>query len=184
MIEPALIHPEKTRPLRRAEYDRLVTMGVFEGERIELLYGTLVAMSPRDPGHTDPISKLNMLLVPQLVGRAVVRVQSPLVARDEPEPDLAIVALGEYRAAHPDRAHLVIEVAVSSLRKDRHVKAPLYARSGVLEYWLVDVGAGRIEVYREPSPDGYRQLSSHGAGEELRVEAFPDVTVRVDEVLG
>ena len=184
MLEPSLILPETPRPLKRSEYDRLVAMGAFEDERVELLYGTLVAMSPQDPGHTSPIGQLNMLLVPSLVGRALVRVQSPLVAVDEsePEPDLAIVPLGDYRSAHPDRAHLVIEVAVSSAKKDRLVKAPLYARSGFTEYWLVDVAAGRIEVYRDPSADGYRLTTAHGAGETIHVEAFADVAIRVDEV--
>src|SRR5689334_2995450 len=105
MLEPSLILPEKPRPLKRSEYDRLVSMGAFEGERVELLHGTLVAMSPQDPGHTSPIGQLNMLLVPLLLTRALVRVQSPIVAEDEsePEPDVAIVPLGDYRHAHPDR---------------------------------------------------------------------------------
>ena len=83
-------------------------------------------MSPQDPGHTNPIGVLTMLLAPALVGRAVVRVQSSLIARDEPEPepDLAVVPLASYRTAHPERAHLVIEVALSSMKKDRLVKAP------------------------------------------------------------
>ena len=186
MLEPSLILPEKPRPLKRSEYDRLVAMGAFEDERVELLHGTLVAMSPQDPGHTGPIAQLNMLLVPALVGRALVRVQSPLVAADEsePEPDLAIVPLGDYRRAHPERADLVIEVAVSSVTKDRLVKAPLYSRSGFSEYWLVDVAAGRIEVYRAPSADGYRLTTSHGPGETIHIEAFPDVVIKVDDVFG
>jgi Uma2 family endonuclease len=186
VLEPSLILPEKPRPLKRSEYDRLVTMGAFEDERVELLYGTLVAMSPQDPGHTSPIGKLTMLLVPALVGRALVRVQSPLIASDEsePEPDLAIVPLADYRSAHPDRAYLVIEVSVSSAKKDRLVKAPLYARSGFAEYWLVDVAAGCIEVYRDPSADSYRLTTVHGPGETILVEAFADVAVRVDDVFG
>lgn len=186
MLEPSLILPEKPRPLKRSEYDRLVAMGAFDDERVELLYGTLVAMSPQDPGHTSPIGQLTMLLVPALVGRALVRVQSPLVAADEsePEPDLAIVPLGDYRSVHPDRAYLVIEVAVSSGKKDRVVKAPLYARSGFTEYWLVDVVAGRVEIYREPSADGYRVRTEHAPGETIRVNAFPDAAVAVDAIFG
>jgi Uma2 family endonuclease len=186
VLEPSLILPEKPRPLKRSEFDRLVAMGVFEDERVELLYGTLVAMSPQDPGHTSPIGQLNMLLAPALVGRALVRVQSPIVATDEsePEPDLAIVPLGDYRQAHPDRAHLIIEVALSSAKKDRLVKAPLYAHSGFAEYWLVDVTAGKIEVFREPSAEGYRRVTSHGPGETIHAEAFADVAIRVDDVFG
>lgn len=186
MLEPGLILPEKLRPLKRSEYERLVAMGAFEDERVELLYGTLVAMSPQDPGHTSVIGHLTMLLVPALVGRALVRVQSPIVASDEsePEPDLAVVPIGSYREAHPEHAHLVIEVALSSAKKDRVVKAPLYARSGFREYWLIDIAASRIEVYREAHADGYRRMTSHGLGESICIDAFPDVAVRVSDVLG
>ena len=184
MLEPSLIEPEKPRPLKRSEYDQLVKMGVFEGERVELLYGTLVAMTPQNPAHMSPIGRLTMLLAPALAGRAIVRVQGPLIACDEsePEPDFAIVPPGDYRTAHPDTAYLVIEVANSSLRKDRLVKAPLYARSGFPEYWLVDVGASCIEVYRGPSPDGYRDVVSVGSGQTVAIETFPDVVIRVDDV--
>ncbi len=185
MLEPSLIQPERMRPLKRAEYDRLVELGAFEDERVELIRGTLVAMSPQHPEHTSPIGRLNMLLVPLFVGRALVRVQSPLIAADEsePEPDVAIVPLGDYRKAHPNQAHLVIEVAFSSTKKDRLVKAPLYAESGFPEYWLVDVQGGFIEVHRDPSPsDGYRRVTRHGSGETISTFAFPDVAVRVDDV--
>lgn len=184
MLEPKSIDPEKPRPLKRAEYDQLVAMGAFEDEHVELLYGTLVAMSPQDPRHTTPIQQLTMLLVPLLVGRALVRVQAPFAATDdsEPEPDVAVVPLGDYRAAHPERAHLVIEVAVSSTKKDRLVKAPLYAQSGVPEYWLVDVSAGVLEVYRGPSEKGYATMTKHAAGEAVTIAAFGDVSVRVDDV--
>jgi Uma2 family endonuclease len=185
VLEQRLIEPETTRPLKRSEYDRLVEMGAFEGERVELLYGTLVAMTPQHPAHMGPVGRLTMLLVPALAGRAIVRVQGPLVACDEsePEPDFAIVPLGDYDSAHPHQAHLVIEVAVSSLKKDRLVKAPLYARSGFAEYWLVDVTSARIEVFRGPSADGYQQTRSYERGESVSVEAFPDVVIPVDDVL-
>ena len=177
-----MLLPETPRPLKRSEYDRLVALGAFEDERVELLYGTLVAMSPQDPGHTGPIGVLTMLLVPALVGHALVRVQAPIVAADEsePEPDLAVVPLGSYRTAHPDRAHLIIEVALSSTKKDRLVKAPLYASSGFEEYWLVEVAAGVVEVYRDPVGGVYRAVTRHGAGETLTLQAFPSVAVPVD----
>jgi len=186
VLEPSLLLPETPRPLKRSEYDRLVALGAFEDERIELLCGTLVAMSPQDPRRTSPIGQLTMHLVPALVGRALVRIQAPISAADEsePEPDVALVPLGDYRIAHPDRAHLVIEVAVSSAKKDRLVKAPIYARSGFAEYWLVDVDAKRIEVYVEPSPSGYGRMTLHSAGETISIGAFPDVAVGVDDIFG
>lgn len=176
-----LILAEERRPLKRVEYDRLVTLGVFEDERIELLYGVLVTMSPKTPAHTSPISQLNRLLVRALLDRATVRVQSPYYAVDEsePEPDLAVVPEKSYKAAHPERAYLVVEVAVSSAKKDRMVKGPLYARSGVEEYWLVDVTNETVEVYRDPSPEGFATMTRFGVAGTLTVAAFADVTVSV-----
>ena len=186
MLDLNLIAPERPRRMSRDEYDHMVRSGVFDDERVELLRGMIIAMSPNHPPHASPVQILGMILIPRLVGRATVRVQLPLLAVDEsePEPDLAVVPLGEYREAHPACAHLVIEVADSSLRKDRLVKAPLYAASNVDEYWVVSVAERVIEVYRGPLAGAWSSITRHGAGETLHVQAFPDVAVRVDDVLG
>ncbi len=135
MLDVERLAPERLRPLKRSEYDRLVAMGVFEGERIELLYGTLVEMSLQEPPHANPVQELTERLMTALAGRAKVRIQLPFIAADEsePEPDVAVVPLGDYSREHPSRAHFVVEVAHSSLRKDREVKGPLYAASEVAE---------------------------------------------------
>lgn len=180
-----MLEPERTRPLKRAEYDRLVELGAFDDEAIELLHGTLVTMSPNNPEHAGPIGQLSTILVPRLLGRALVRVQMPIWAADEsePEPDIAVVPLGDYFTAHPDRAFLIIEVASSSLKKDRDVKAPLYAASGFPEYWLFDVGARRVLVFRDPAGGVYGTITQHDATETLRCLAFPDVEVEVSGVM-
>jgi Uma2 family endonuclease len=167
MLDARLLAPQTTRPLRREEYDRLVDLGVFDDERVELLEGAIVTMSPNNPEHASAVQLLNELLLPALIGRAVVRIQLPIVVvrESEPEPDVVIAPLGDYRRVHPDRAHCVIEVANSSVSKDRNVKAPLYAASGFREYWRVNVSEQGVEVFREPSPEGYR----HSA----RVSASP-----------
>ena len=184
MLDASLLLPERPRPLKRAEYDRLVELGVFEDERVELLHGVLVDMSPNRPGHASPIDRLNAILTPALSGRAIVRVQLPLVAHDEsePEPDVAVVPLGDYRSHHPAAAPLVIEVALSSLNKDRRVKAPLYAASGFGEYWIVNVVEQVIETYLRPEAGGYVLVGRHAAGDVLRPEAFPDIAVSVADV--
>jgi Uma2 family endonuclease len=186
MLDASLLLPEHPRPLKRAEYDRLVALGAFEDERVELLHGVLVDMSPNDPRHVSPIDRLTMILAPALVGRAIVRVQSPIAAHDEsePEPDVAVVPLGDYREEHPAVALLVIEVALSSLNKDRRVKGPLYAAAGFREYWIVNVDEKVVEVHRAPEGRAYASVTRHGAGEVLRPEAFPDVAVSVAEVFG
>ncbi len=186
MFDVGLLSPEQPRRLKRDEYEKLVALGVFEGERVELLHGTIVEMSPGYPDHASPIELFNMLLVPALVGRASVRVQLSFLAADDsvPEPDLAVVPLRSYRKQHPDSAHLIIEVASSSLRKDRLVKAPLYAASGVEEYWIVNVSEQCIEVFRDPDGGTYRTTGRHGVGETVSPLAFPDVAVRVAEIFG
>ena len=105
--------PENFRPLRRAEFDKLVAAGAFDDERIELLDGVLVPMSPIGPPHSSAVDALTEILVVALQGRARVRVQNPFAASDisEPQPDLLVVARGDYRADHPRTAHLAIEVA-------------------------------------------------------------------------
>jgi Uma2 family endonuclease len=92
------------RKLTRREYDQLVGMGWFRDERIELIDGVLVAVSPQGPMHAETVTRLNMLLVPRLLGRAVVRVQLPLAVGpvSEPEPDLAVVAPATHARAHPE----------------------------------------------------------------------------------
>src|SRR3954468_3813768 len=115
---------EVIRPLRRVEYDQLVALGAFENERIELLEGALVAMSPIGPPHNSAVQKLNELLVLALHGRAAVRCQSSFAAHElsEPEPDFAVVPRADYDTDHPSQAYLIIEVAESSLATDRGKK--------------------------------------------------------------
>jgi Uma2 family endonuclease len=184
MLDLALLDPERPRPLKRVEYDEMVRLGMFDEERVELLHGTIVQMSPGYPHHADPVAQLTTLLVPPLVGRATVRVQLSYWASEdsEPEPDIAVVPLGPWNREHPSVAHLVIEVAASSLRKDRHVKAPLYAASRVTEYWIFNVLERNVEVFRDSDGSVYRTRSVHELGETLSLVAFPDVAVPIRSV--
>jgi Uma2 family endonuclease len=185
MLDIDLIAPEVPHRLSRAEYDAIVATGVLDDERVELLQGIMVDMSPNDPPHASPVDLLTEILVPVLVGRARVRIQLPIIATDdsEPEPDVAVVPAADYSREHPGSAFLIIEVADSSLRKDRLVKGPLYARSGFQEYWLMNVRTREVEVHRGPSGDGWKSVTRHGAEETLHPLAFPDVAVSIGEVL-
>ena len=171
------------RLLTRAEYARMAELGFFADERVELIHGTVVRMAPIGTGHCDVVDVCLELFVSRLVGRATVRIQAPFLAHDEsePEPDLAIVPRRRYTDRHPHEAFLVIEVADSSLTYDRHTKAPLYAASGVPEYWIVDVVGRAIEVYRQGSGDRYAVHERVTAG-SVRPEAFPDVELRLAEL--
>lgn len=179
---------ESIRPLRRVEYDRLVDLGVFEGEKVELLRGFLVRMSPRGVAHASTIQSLTHTLILSLgaSGRAAIRVQLPLALADdsEPEPDIAIVPPGDYRDRHPSRALVVIEVADSSLAIDRGEKAELYASAGIPEYWLIDVGRRLIEVHTDVVDGVYTRIVPYSRGDALSPRAFPEVVLRVDAILG
>jgi Uma2 family endonuclease len=173
------------RRLTRAEYDRMIVLGFFHGERLELIHGTLLRMPPIGPPHASVVTRLTKMLLPPLDGRAEVRTQQPIYAYDdsEPEPDIAVVPLGDYSKQHPDRAMLVIEVADSSLLHDRETKAPLYAASQVAEYWIVDLAGRAIDVYEGPAGGLYTRVRRAVPGETLAPAAFPDVAVVVSELL-
>jgi Uma2 family endonuclease len=182
VLDLAKIAPESARPLKRAEYDRLVELGFFEDERIELLYGVLVQMTPQKPPHASRVQALTKLLLPPLLDRAEVRIQLSFAASDEsqPEPDVAVVPPGDYRTEHPSRAWLIIEVADSARRKDREVKSRLYAECGVPEYWVVDIQERCVEVFRDPREGTYASSVVHSAGAVVALLQFPDVSVPVD----
>lgn len=185
MLDPLAISPSEIRPLRRAEYELMVEQGVFDDERIELLRGVLVTRSPQGPRDFETIKRLTKLLVFALAGRADLLVHSSLAVADdsEPEPDLALVPARDYSAEVPSQAFLVIEVAQSSLRKDRGVKGPLYAAAGIPEYWIVDLAANVIEVHTEPRGEAYGVVTRRVRGETIALVAFPDVRVAVSDVI-
>jgi Uma2 family endonuclease len=167
-VEPV---PEvRTRPLKRSEYDLLIEQGVFTvDERIQLLDGELVELSPQGVPHASVIEALTERLVPALAGRARVRVQLPFAAGEysEPEPDVAIVPADTPRDQHPDEAQLVIEVADSTLSLDLGRKARIYAAAGVPEYWVIDVTATVAHVHTEPADAGYQAVTRNGPDDEL-----------------
>ncbi len=181
MLQSDFLSRVKPRRLTRAEYGRMVRLGFFGDEHLELLRGMVVAMAPIGPPHRTVVDILNEMLVIALQGRALVSVQNPFAAADEsePEPDLAVVPPGKYREDHPHHAFLLIEVADSSLEADRDVKGPLYAASNVPEYWIVNLVDQVVEVYTDPVSERYRTVRTAGRGETLHPAAFPDVAVAV-----
>jgi Uma2 family endonuclease len=173
------------RPWRmsRAEYERVTEHGVFKDARVELIRGLVVEMPPIGTEHADKVDVLTRVFVRGLDDRAVVRVQLPFAASDdsEPEPDVALVPPRRYSDRHPDRAFLVVEVAESSLAHDRETKAPLYAASGVPEYWIIDVNARAVEVFDEPSEGRYARVRRFESG-TIAPAAFPSVPINVNEL--
>jgi len=175
------------RGLRRHEYDALVAMGAFDGERVELLFGEIIAMSPQKPPHRIVSQRLGEGLTLALTGRAKVQLHSPIVGagESEPEPDVAVYDPADDRAGtHPHTVHLAIEVAAATRAKDLGVKRHLYALTGIPEYWVVDLVHREVRVMREPSGDDYRTVTTVAVapGARLTPALFPDVTVALDEV--
>jgi Uma2 family endonuclease len=173
------------------EYYRMAEVGVLhEDDRVELIDGEVISMSPIGKRHGAAVDRLNELLILRLARRATVKIQNPLRIdqHSEPQPDIVVARRREdfYAAEHPrpEDTHLVIEVGDSSARFDRVVKAPIYARSGVPEVWLVDLVAGEVRVLRAPGPDGYADVSVKRRGETISPGAFPDLVLRAEDVLG
>lgn len=173
------------------EYYRMAAAGILtEDDRVELLEGEIVEMTPIAPRHAGAVKRLNSLFAARLGTRAIVSVQDPvrLSAESEPQPDLALLRPRRdfYRSSHPGPGDvlLIIEVADASVEGDHRVKVPLYAKAGIPEVWLFDVNADRIEVYRTPTPDGYRDVRILRHGESLAPEAFADLALTVDDLLG
>lgn len=186
MLTPDQIAPQQFRLLSRREYDQLVEIGTFdEDDRFELLRGWLVTMSPQKSPHADVTRRLDAWLR-ELVGkRALCSCQFPFAATDdsEPEPDIAVVPRDDYAARHPSEAYLIVEVAHTTLKTDRDVKPGIYAEAAVPEYWVVNLVDDVVEVFTEPSPEGYRAHRCAARGETIRLVAFPDVELDVDAIL-
>ena len=154
--------------------------------RIELLEGLIVDMLPIGPFHgdilgwfTDEFGRLNQ-------GRWSMRVQDALhLDKDSlPQPDLMLLQRQRYRPKHPgpNNVFLLIEVADSSLKFDKTAKVPLYARAGIREVWVVNVPDTLVEVYRDPTPTGYRTQRTVQIGGTVSPLAFPDVVLKTSDI--
>jgi Uma2 family endonuclease len=177
------------RRFTRAEYHRMAEVGIFgEDDRVELIQGEIVEMSPPGRRHAAFVGSLTQLLAVHLAGRALVWVQNPVVltADTEPQPDLAVLRQRpvpyKEREAHAEDVLSLIEVADASLAYDRSTKLRLYAEAGIPEYWVVDCAAEAVEVYRDPGSDGYRDVTRVGGTATLRLHAFPDVELTTPEI--
>lgn len=182
----------KTRRFTVEEYHRMAAAGILSGdERVELLAGDIVDMAPIGPLHAGTVGRLTALLTARLGARAVVWVQNPLLLRaehSEPQPDVTLLRprADFYTQAHPEApdVYLLLEVADTSVDKDRDVKFPLYARAGIGEAWLLDVSAGYLEVHRQPGPDGYQEIHRIYRSDTVTPQALPDLSLAVDDLLG
>ena len=153
------------------EYHLVWEAGIFgEDDRVELVGGEVIEMTPIGWRHVQAVNHPNRILVERTAGHLTVSVQNPLIVgeREERQPDLVLLREGvRGRVPEARDALLGVEVADSSLRYDHEDKLPLYARVGIPEAWIVNLPKGRIEVYSQPGPDGYAEVSHARAGEAV-----------------
>lgn len=173
------------------DYQRMGQTGILSSEdRVELIDGEVVAMSPIGPRHSACIDRATRALVILLGDKAIVRIQSSvrLNRYNEPEPDVVLLQpqADFYASRLPGPADilLVIEVAESSLDYDREVKAPLYAGSGVPEYWIVDLNSNQLVCYSDPAGGAYRTPRHHRRGESVTPVLLPESSIVVDDLIG
>jgi Uma2 family endonuclease len=171
------------------EYHRMIEAGSLgEDDRVQLIGGAIVAMTPQGPAHALAIQNLTRLLAPALPADLALRVQLPLTLphESEPEPDVAVVRLEDARSRehHPRTALLVVEVAGDSLHFDRQPKAALYARAGIPEYWIVNLAESTVEVHRDPDPatGAYRARAIVSAEGALTATSVPGLGVAAAEL--
>lgn len=170
------------------DYHRMGEAGIFEGHQVELLDGKIVDMSPINSNHSGVINLLNRLLSRRLPDNYLLGVQNPVnIGQDsEPQPDLAVLKFRKDFYAHshpiPEEVLRLIEVADSSLEKDRKVKLPLYASAGIPEVWIVNLTEQQLERYRKPAQQRYTDIHIFLPGDHLETEWAG--TLEIEEVLG
>jgi Uma2 family endonuclease len=184
--------PAEPAPTRfdAEQYFALVDRGDLRpDDRVELLEGVVVSMSPQGSPHANAIARINALLVPLVGTRGVVRVQCSFRAGryNVPEPDFAVVPgpLERWEHEHPSEARLIVEVSDSSLPTDRLSKAKIYAAAGVRQYLVVNLPGDRIETFADPEPGTARwavtKLASRG--ERIALVGLPGLEIAVDAML-
>ena len=172
------------------EYHQMAEAGVLhEDDRIELIHGEIIQMSPIGNYHAAIVSRLNMLLAPKLASTAIINVQNPvrIGEHSEPEPDIMVLPFREDYYAEsgvtPQDVLLLIEVSDSTLHYDRTTKIPLYATAGIPEVWIVNVGKQQLEVYRQPDEDRYQSVATFNREDTVSATQLP-LSAQVKELIG
>lgn len=173
------------------EYYQMARAGVLKpDDRVELIEGEIIQLSPIGSPHAACIRAFTLLL-PEKVGKtAVVSVQCPVRLSEfsEPQPDIALLKPRKdlYRKEHPtaEDVLLIIEVADTTVLTDRNIKVPLYARAGIPEAWLVNLPKQLIEVYSDLHNGKYRTCRKFKRSEGVVSDAMPGLTLKVSDILG
>jgi len=172
------------------EYYKLAEIGILsEDDRVELIEGHIVEMEPKSPRHASCVMRLNHLLQIILDHRAILSVHSPVRFDqfNEPEPDVMILKWKDdyYASGHPGAGDvlLLIEASDTSLRYDRDVKLPIYSRVGIPEVWIVDLQSRQLEMFTQPSNEGFASHRTLKPGDSVSLSAFDDISLAVADII-
>jgi Uma2 family endonuclease len=173
------------------EFYRMAKAGVFsEDDRVELIEGEILEMSPIGSRHAACVGRLTELFSQQVGSRAIVWVQNPVRLNDysEPLPDISLLKRRAdfYAEHHPTPADvlLIVEVADTSVDYDRNIKLPIYAQANIPEVWLINLPKNIVEVYTRPTSEKYQKSRKFKRGELLVSTQVADLSLNVDDVLG
>jgi Uma2 family endonuclease len=173
-----------------ADYHRMGEAGIFDGQRVELIEGEIIDMSPIGRKHNVCVDRLAAHFIRGLGDRVVARVQGSVRLNDlsEPQPDLALLrGRKDFYAgldAGPEDVLLMVEVSDTTLAYDLEMKVPLYARNGVPEVRVVDISDERVIVHRDPGPDDHREVFELRGADPLSPLALPDFSLTADDIVG
>jgi len=173
------------------DFYRMLEAGILtEDDRVELIDGEIIEMSPIGSRHAACVMRLTLLLTEQLGRTAVVSLQNPLrlSTRTEPLPDVVVLKPRPdfYAESHPgpEDALLVVEISDTTLTYDRRVKLPKYAGAGIPEVWSVNLPKEIVEVYRRPDGGSYSEIAKANRGQTLEATQLPALKVSLDDILG
>ena len=191
LVEPHVQIEPTRRRFNVDEYYAMAEAGILGiDERVELIDGEIITMSPIGPEHAASVDVGTHFLIPVVRDRAIVRVRGHVRLDDynQPEPDLILLKWRDnfyrYQAPGPDDVLLIIEVSDSSLSYDRNTKLPLYARFSVPEVWIANIPPRVVETYRDPVDGEYTDSRVYQPGEMVSPSAFEDVEVSVSRFIG
>ena len=173
------------------DYYRMGEVGILsDNDRTELIEGEIIEMSPIGSPHMNAVNRATMIFARGIGDRVVVSVQNPAFMDrfNLPQPDVVLIRPREGfygdGKPYPEDVVLLIEISDSSLRFDRKVKVPIYARSGVREVWIIDLQNAVIHVYRDPKDKTYDSIETKHRDETIAPQGCPDFKVKVSDLLG
>lgn len=183
VVEESVTAPEKRR-FSIPEYYLMAETGVLRrGERVELIEGEIIALSPIGVRHANMVRRLNKMLNAMVGDHATVDAQNPvrIGSASEPQPDIVLLEHENYEDTHPVPSDvlLLIEVSDTTLIYDRDTKVPLYARSGIREVWIVNLNARLVLRYTDPRDGRYRLLEQLSSDDQIETQLLPSLTLTI-----